>query len=85
VTNNPLWVEVKISSAQAMKLKLGDTASVAYQNDPNNWTKAKVIYLDPEVDAASDKETLRLELPNDTNIRSGLWVNVRLPADSGGQ
>jgi RND family efflux transporter MFP subunit len=85
VTNNPLWVEVKVSSAQAMKLKLGDTAQVAFQDSPNNWVNAKVIYLDPEVDAASDKETVRLELNNDDNTRSGLWVNVRLPTDSGVQ
>jgi HlyD family secretion protein len=85
VTNNPLWVEVKVSSAQAIGLKLGDTAMVAYQNNPNDWLKAKVIYLDPEVDAASDKETVRLELSNADNGRSGLWVNVKLPTDSGGQ
>jgi RND family efflux transporter MFP subunit len=85
VTNNPLWVEVKASSAQAAKLKQGDIVMVAYQYDVNNWMKAKVIYLDPEVDAASDTATVRLELNNESNIRSGLWVNVRLPSDSGGQ
>jgi RND family efflux transporter MFP subunit len=85
VTNNPLWVEITVSSAQAMSLKLGDTAMVAYQNNPNDWLKAKVIYLDPEVDAASDKETVRLELKNDDNGRSGLWVNVKLPNSPGGQ
>jgi RND family efflux transporter MFP subunit len=83
VTNNPLWVEVKVSSAQAVGLKLGDSAMVSYQYNPNDWLKAKVIYLDPEIDAASDKETVRLELNNDDNTRSGLWVNVKLPADNG--
>ena len=83
VTNNPLWVEVKVPAPQTMRLKLGDTAMVAYQNNPNDWLKAKVIYLDPEVNAASDKETVRLELSNDDNVRSGLWVNVKLPTDSG--
>jgi RND family efflux transporter MFP subunit len=84
VTNNPLWVEVQVPVASAMKLKEGDTAMVAYQSDPNNWVKAKVIYLDPEMQADSDKEKVRLELNNDANIRSGLWVNVRLPSDNGG-
>jgi len=85
VTNNPLWVEVKVSSVQAINLKLGDMAMVAYQNSPNDWFKAKVIYLDPEVDAASDKETVRLEVNNDDNTRSGLWVNVKLPTTNGAQ
>jgi multidrug efflux pump subunit AcrA (membrane-fusion protein) len=75
----------KPDGAITMGLKLGDTAMVAYQNNPNDWLKAKVIYLDPEVDAASDKETVRLELSNADNGRSGLWVNVKLPTDSGGQ
>ena len=81
VTNNPLWVEVKVPSAQALKLKVGDSGLVSYQNEPDNWLKAKVIYLDPEVDAASDKETVRLELNNDRNKVSGLWVSVRFPGD----
>lgn len=84
VTNNPLWVEVKANSAQVMKLKQGDTAMVAYQNNPNDWLKAKVIYLDPEIDAASDKEAVHLEMSNDDSARSGLWVNVRLSSDGGG-
>jgi RND family efflux transporter MFP subunit len=85
VTNDPLWVEVKVSSAEVAHLKKGDTAMVAYQNQPDTWMKAKIIYLDPEVDAASDKETVRLELANPDNIRSGLWVNVRLGSETGGQ
>jgi RND family efflux transporter MFP subunit len=83
VTNNPLWVEVKVPSAQALKLKSGDTALVSYQGDADNWLKAKVIYLDPEVDAASDKQTVRLELNNDAGKVSGLWVGVRFPSASG--
>ena len=83
VTNNPLWVEVKVPSAQALKLKVGDAGLVAYQNDANTWLNAKVIYLDPEVDAASDKETVRLELNNDQNKVSGLWVSVKFPGVTG--
>jgi len=84
VTNDPLWVEVKVPSLQSQKLKQGDVASVAYQNDPVKWLTATIIFLDPEVDAASDKQTIRLELTNDQNRPAGLWVNVRLPSDSGG-
>jgi RND family efflux transporter MFP subunit len=83
VTNNPLWVEVKVPSPQALKLKQGDTISVSYQNESDKWMNATVIFLDPEVDAASDKQTIRLELNNDQNRPAGLWVNVRLPSDSG--
>lgn len=84
VTNNPLWVEVKVPSSQALKLKQGDIVSVSYQNESDKWMNATIIFLDPEVDAASDKQTVRLELNNDQNRPAGLWVNVRLPSDSGG-
>jgi RND family efflux transporter MFP subunit len=83
VTNNPLWVEVKVPSSQALKLKQGDAVSVAYQNESDKWMPATIIFLDPEVDAASDKQTIRLELNNDQDRPAGLWVNVRLPSDSG--
>jgi RND family efflux transporter MFP subunit len=84
VSNNPLWVEVKVPSLQALKLKQGDSASVAYQNEPDKWLTATIIYLDPEVDAESDKQTIRLELNNDQNRPSGLTLNVRLPSGGGG-
>jgi RND family efflux transporter MFP subunit len=84
VTNDPLWVEVKVPSAQALKLKVGGSASVAYQDAPNQWLPATVIYLDPEVDAASDKRTVRLALENQQNRPSGLWVHVKLSSDNGG-
>jgi hypothetical protein len=58
---------------------------VAYQNDPNTWLTAKVIYLDPQVDAASDTETVRLELNNDANVRSGLALNVQFSPEEIGQ
>jgi len=83
VTNNPLWVKLSIPSSQALKLKPGDTAMLSYQNESDKWLPAKIIYLDPEVDASSDKQTIRLELNNDQNRPAGLWVNVRLPSDSG--
>jgi RND family efflux transporter MFP subunit len=83
VTNNPLWVEVKVPSSQALKLKQGDVVSVAYQNESDKWMPATIIFFDPEVDAASDKQTIRLELNNDQDRPAGLWVNVRLSSDSG--
>lgn len=84
VTNSPLWVEVKVPSTRALNLKQGDSVSVAYQNEPDKWLPATIIFRDPEVDAASDKQTVRLELNNDQNKPAGLWVSVRLPSDNGG-
>ena len=84
VTNDPLWVEVKVPSSLGLKLKQGDSGLVEYQDDPGNWMKASVIYLDPEVDAASDKETVRLEMSNEAGRPSGLWARVRFPSDADG-
>ncbi len=80
VTNDPLWVEIKVPSSESLKLKIGDPAQVEYQTEQGTWLDAKVIFLDPEVDAGSDKQTVRLELPNPNNTPSGLWVQVRFPS-----
>ena len=79
VTNNPLWVEAAVPSDTALKLKVGDDALVSYKDEPENWLKAKVIFLDPEVTSGSNTETVRVELSNDENKVSGLWANVRFP------
>jgi RND family efflux transporter MFP subunit len=78
VTNNPLWVDVPVPSAEALKVKLGDKVQVAYQVEPDKWLTGTVIKLNPEVDAASNNQIVRLELANDDNKPSGLWMNVKL-------
>jgi RND family efflux transporter MFP subunit len=75
---SPVWVDAHIISARAAKLKLGDVLQVAYANEPDHWIDGKIIFLSPVVDAASDKQMVRLEVPNPQRKPAGLAVNIRL-------
>jgi RND family efflux transporter MFP subunit len=76
--NDPLWVEVHLPSSQSQKLDKNASLLVKHDKD-DQGTTAKIIFMAPEVDAASDTQLVRLELPNPKNRRSGLQVTVVLP------
>ena len=80
VTNQPMWADMHLLTAQASKLKIGDAIQVAYDNDPDKWVNARIIYFDPVADAASDKQTIRLEWDNAEGKPAGLSMHVRLPS-----
>jgi len=80
VTNNPLNIEVKtVPQALADGLKLGDELDVRY-NEKSPWLKAKLIFIAPEADARAGTQTIKLELANPENRRSGAQIDVRIPA-----
>ncbi len=79
VVNSPVWIEIHLTSKEAARLKQDQAVEVAYANEPGVPLSGKVIYKDPIVDAASDTQTVRLELPNTENRPSGLLLNIRLP------
>jgi len=83
VNNDPLWVKVDLVSDKAKNLKLGQELQVRY-GDETEWHPAKVIFLDPVVDAASNTRIVRLEMQNKANRESGLEVYVKLPGTEAG-
>jgi len=78
VSNNPLWVKIDMPSGKAKNLKLNQPLQVRYE-DETEWHSAKVIFLDPVVDAASNTRIVRLEMQNEPDRESGLQVLVKLP------
>lgn len=80
VCNKPLWVDVHVPTAQAASLKIGDELPVAYENEPDKWFSGRIILFSPEADAASNTQTVRLELANQEQKPAGLWLNIRLSA-----
>ena len=79
VCNDPLWVEMRLPSIQAAGLSLQQHLDVRYNNPTDKWRQGTVIYKNPVVDAASDTQVVRLELPNPEQQPSGLHMTVRLP------
>lgn len=84
VKNDPLWVEIHPAADKALKLQMGQELQVRYQaafgSEPFPWQTAKVIYFAPKADAGSKTELVRLELANPSGQKSGLSMEVRLPA-----
>ena len=84
IRNDPLWVRVNIKAKDALGLTVDDVLRVKYEDD-KDWYDAKVIFLNPRVDAASGKREVRLEMPNKGNKPSGLEVQVMLPTKVAGK
>ncbi len=76
VKNDPLWVETHLPTADAAKLKVGQGLDVQYKGD-TDWKTAKIIYIEPEADQASDTQVVRMELANPDGRASGLQMTVR--------
>jgi multidrug resistance efflux pump len=74
---NPLWLEMHLPSSQAAQLKLNQEVSVRY--DGEKWQTAKILFFE-KVDAASDTQMVRMELPNPNSRTPGLHMQVQLPA-----
>ena len=74
---DPLWLELHLPSSQASQLKMNQELPAKYDN--GQWQTAKIIFFE-KVDAASDTEMVRLELPNpDSGHLPGLHMQVKLP------
>lgn len=80
VKNDPMYVMMKdLNTRQVAQLRLGDELDVRYPGDAN-WRKAKIVFISPVADAASDTQLVRLEMPNPDQRATGLPIEVRLPA-----
>jgi RND family efflux transporter MFP subunit len=81
--NDPLKVEFYLPIAQAKRLKMGQQVEVRYP-DEEKWIAAKVTYMAPIADAASDTQKVGLEMKNVDGRASGMPVVVKLPPDVAG-
>ena len=77
VDNSKIDVEASLPTAQVNKLKVGDIVEVRYA-DESDAKQAKIIFLSPVADAASDTRLLRASMPNTDNKPSGMSVSVKL-------
>ena len=78
VQNDPLWLEMNLSTAAAMQLQMGQVLPVKYSWE-TTWRSAKIVYFAPQADAKSDTQLVRLELANPSGATSGVHMQVKLP------
>jgi RND family efflux transporter MFP subunit len=75
---DPLWVEMHLPAAQAAQLKMNQTLDAKFDGD-TDWKTAKIIFFE-KIDAASDTQMVRMELPNPGNAHpAGIHVQVKMP------
>jgi multidrug efflux pump subunit AcrA (membrane-fusion protein) len=78
VANDPLQVQLVLSTAMSQKLKLGRKIRVSY--DRKQWSDAEVSYVSPQaLGVGTQKVWLRLANPEARD--SGLKITVELPED----
>ena len=77
VDNSKIDVEASLKTSDVNKLKVGDMIDVRYEDDTQP-RQAKIIYLSPVADAASDTRLVRATMPNSDNKPSGMSVSVKL-------
>ncbi|MGH1427404.1 MAG: efflux RND transporter periplasmic adaptor subunit [Arenicella sp.] len=75
---DPLFVEVVLPVSEFGKVAVGAQATVFPESPVNGEYQAKVVVVDPVIDAASGTFGIRLELPNPKNtLPAGLNCRVK--------
>jgi len=76
---DPLWVDAAVPEevVEALGLKVGQKAHVRPRNPKAPLAEGKIIYIADEIDAASGRQTIRVEVPNPGGKPAGKTVFVR--------
>jgi RND family efflux transporter MFP subunit len=81
-----VWVYAQIFQNDIGRVKVGDPALVAVDSYPGQTFPAHVSFIWPEVDQATRRARVRLEIPNpDLKLFLGMFVNVELGLPLGDQ
>jgi membrane fusion protein, copper/silver efflux system len=79
-----VWVYAQIFQNDIGRVKVGDPASVSVDAYPGQTFLTHVSFIWPEVDQATRKARMRLEIPN-PDLKLIIFVNVRLGLPLGDQ
>jgi RND family efflux transporter MFP subunit len=81
-----VWVYAEIFQSDIGRVKVGDPASITVDSYPGQNFPARVSFIWPEVDQATRRARVRLEIPNpELKLLLGMFVNVRLGLPLGDQ
>ena len=81
-----VWVYAEIFQSDIGRVKVGDPASITVDSYPGQTFPARVSFIWPEVDQATRRARVRLEILNpDLKLLLGMFVNVRLGLPLGDQ
>jgi RND family efflux transporter MFP subunit len=81
-----VWVYAEIFQSDIGRVKVGDPASITVDSYPGQTFPARVSFIWPEVDQATRRARVRLEIPNpELKLLLGMFVNVQLGLPLGDQ
>jgi RND family efflux transporter MFP subunit len=81
-----VWIYAEIFQSDIGRVKVGDPASITVDSYPDQTFPARVSFIWPQVDQATRRARVRLEIPNpDFKLMLGMFVNVRLGLPLGDQ
>ncbi len=81
-----VWVYAEIFQSDIGRVKVGDPASITVDSYPGKTFPARVSFIWPEVDQATRRARVRLEIPNpELKLLLGMFVNVQLSLPLGDQ
>lgn len=75
---DPLWMDVNVSMSDALRLRRGQRAEVAWQDvDGVEAATGRVIFVSPAGHAGARQVMVRLEIPNPETLPTGMHATVR--------
>jgi RND family efflux transporter MFP subunit len=81
-----VWVYAEVFQNDIGKVKVGDPASITVDAYPGETFPARVSFIWPEVDRATRRARVRLEIPNpQLKLLLGMYVDVRIRVPLGDQ
>ncbi len=77
ISTNPLWLEVNVPTKDAMRLRVGDAASIRWQDlEDAIDMDGKIIFVSPAGHAGARQIQVRVEVSNDSGLPSGLHSDI---------
>lgn len=74
-----LWLETQVNVNYAKSLRLGQTAQISFVDYPNQSVKAKISFVNPEINPDSRLLLIRMEVPNPhLFLKPGMQAIARL-------
>jgi RND family efflux transporter MFP subunit len=81
-----VWVYAEIFQSDIGRVKVGDPASITVDSYPDQTFPARVSFIWPEVDQATRRARVRLEIPNpQLKLLLGMYVDVQISVPLGDQ
>ena len=81
-----VWVYAEVFQNDIGRVKVGDPAAITVDAYPGETFPARVSFIWPEVDRATRRARVRLEIPNpELKLLLGMYVNVQISVPLGDQ